>query len=110
MAPQRTPGKSPHQKKIKATNEVAAVLGIPRGNLDFATFNSKLLKSSYFLNSIFELRKKLIQNVKPENVLSAQDLKEIIDRMKMKKDEDKQLFVQLLSYYYIEQFALCVNL
>ncbi|KAK1381690.1 hypothetical protein POM88_019425 [Heracleum sosnowskyi] len=77
------------------------------GNLDFATFNSKLLKSSHFPDSLFELRKKLIEDVKPEMDLSAQDLKNIIERMEMEKDEEKQLFVQLLSYYYIEQFALC---
>lgn len=88
-------------------HEVAAVLGIPMGNLDFATFNSKLLKSSHFPDSLFELRKKLIEDVKPEMDLSAQDLKNIIERMEIEKDEEKQLFVQLLSYYYIEQFALC---
>lgn len=38
---------------------------------------------------------------------SAEDLKKIIEGMEVEKDEDKLLFVQLLNYYYIEQFALC---
>ncbi|KAK1371062.1 hypothetical protein POM88_037154 [Heracleum sosnowskyi] len=111
MAPPKTmtPVRSPRLKKVKRANEeVANVLGISMGDLDvdFKVFYSKITKSSQFPESLFKLRRDVL-NVKLREPVTTEHHKSLIEGMEVEEEGHKKLFVQLLNLYYIEQFALC---
>ncbi|KAK1364314.1 hypothetical protein POM88_039875 [Heracleum sosnowskyi] len=75
-------------------------------DVDFKVFYSKITKSSQFPESLFKLRRDVL-NVKLREPVTTEHHKSLIEGMEVEEEGHKKLFVQLLNLYYIEQFALC---
>ncbi|XP_074375698.1 uncharacterized protein LOC141717493 isoform X3 [Apium graveolens] len=91
--------------------EVADVLGITVNDtdIDFDVFReeTKCISAKY-PEALYKLRKDVL-NIGREQKMTPDNLKRLINDMSVEKEEHKILFVQLLNYYYIEQFALCYS-
>lgn len=86
--------------------EVASVLSInDTGTTNFETYlKDKSVKK--FPKSLLDLRKECL-NVDHKVTFKALHFRELVNNMKVAEEEHKSLFMQIMSYYIIEQLLMC---
>lgn len=88
---------------------MANVLGISikDTDTDFDVFEEESKRfSGKYPDSLYKLREDTIGK-KPKQQMTETDIKMLLEKMSVEEEQNKSLFVELLSYYYVEQFLLC---